>query len=162
MINLQETTLFLLGTKLCPNFDSFDYVKWAMQLLENGYDSENLRILAGLDHSDSEVRQRYFLKSFEELNIEISSNKDDLLWDFARLLATKVIEQSLLPEKGLNIMVDLASVSDYSSRFMPFLDLEEDIDYLINYGSPLFNSELRKDNINETIINEFQLFLEKI
>ena len=160
MINLQEVTVYLISKQLFSHIDSIEYVKWAVLVLENGYDNESLRILAGLDNSDTEERLKYFQKSLDELSIQITTDKNELLNNFTKLLAKKVIEGSEKPSEGLRIMVDIVSASNYSSKFIQFMDLNEDIDYVNYSGSPLFNATLRRDNIDEIIINEFRLFLE--
>ena len=56
-------------------------------------------------------------------------------------------------------MLNLVYASDYASRFNPFSDLNEDIYYLISSNSAIFNDGLKKENIDEYIVIEFELFL---
>jgi hypothetical protein len=160
MKTLQEITNYLLGKQIFTNIDSKDYVDWAIQVLQNGFDSENIRILAGLDNSDTEERLRYFQKSLDDLNIQIPTDKNEILKDFTTRLANNVIVGLESPKVGLKIMLDIVRVSDYSARFMQFMDLDEDIDCVMYSETPLFNIGLHKDNIDEMIINEFRLFLQ--
>jgi hypothetical protein len=160
MKTLQEITYYLLGKQIFTHIDSKDYVDWAVQVLENGFDSENIRILAGLDNSDTEERLRYFQKSLDDLNIHIPTDQNEILKDFTTRLANNVIAGLESPKAGLKIMLDIVRASDYSARFMQFMDLDEDIDYVMYSGAPLFNSGLQKDNIDEMIVNEFKLFLQ--
>ena len=71
-IELQEITNYLLGKQIITYIDSSEYVDWAVQVLEYGSDSENIRILAGLNYSDTEERIKYFQKSLNDLNIQYS------------------------------------------------------------------------------------------
>jgi hypothetical protein len=160
MKTLQEITYYLFGKQIFTRIDSKDYVNWAMQALENGFDSENIRILAGLDYSDTEERLKYFQKSLVDLNLQMPSDQNEILKDFTIKLANNVIEGLEAPRTGLKIMLDIVIASDYSARFIQFMDLDEDIDCFIYTGVPLFNSDINKDNIEEMIINEFKLFLQ--
>ncbi len=59
-MNVKEETYKLLAQRLLTYFDSKKFVDWAMILLQNGYESESLIILAGLDNDTTEVREKYF------------------------------------------------------------------------------------------------------
>ena len=160
MKTLQEITYYLLGKQIFTHIDSKDYVDWAVQVLENGFDSENIRILAGLDNADTDERLKYFQKCLNDLNIQIPTDQNEILRDFTTRLANNVIAGLESPKAGLKIMLDIVRASDYSARFMQFMDLDEDIDYVMYSGTPLFNREIHKNNIDEMIINEFKLFLQ--
>jgi len=49
-MNIKEETYKLLAQRLLTYFDCKKFVDWAMILLQNGYESESLIILAGLDN----------------------------------------------------------------------------------------------------------------
>jgi hypothetical protein len=160
MTTLQETTYYLIGKQIFTHIDSKDYVDWAVYALENGYDSENLRILAGLDNADTEDRIKYFNNSIEDLNLSFPTDKTKILSDFTKALAINVINGKVKPQEGLRIMLDIVVASDYDRRFVQFMDLDEDFDYVKYSGKALFNSDVTMDNHDEMVINEFKLFLD--
>jgi len=159
-MTLQETTYYLIGKQIFTHIDSKDYVDWAVYALENGFDSENIRILAGLDSADTEDRIKYFNKSIEDLNLIFPTDKTVILSDFTKSLANNVIDGKVKPQEGLRIMLDIVVASDYDSRFVQFMDLDEDFDYVKYSGKALFNSDVTMDNHDEMVINEFKLFLD--
>ena len=48
-MTLQELTLNILAERILTKFDSKQLVKWAIEVILLGYESENLYVLAGLD-----------------------------------------------------------------------------------------------------------------
>ena len=59
----KELTLEILAERALTQFDSKKLVDWAVKVLELGYESENLFVLAGLDNDPTEERENYFWKS---------------------------------------------------------------------------------------------------
>jgi hypothetical protein len=159
VFKLQEITEFLIGKSRFTQIDSKEYVDWAVRVLENGYDGDNLRILAGLDYSDTIERLEYFNRTLSDLQIQIQADSDEVSINFVHQLANNVINGIETPEKGLRIMEDVVIATDYSSKYLQFMDLAEDIESLIYSGSPLFSAELNNENISKMILNEFNLFL---
>ena len=70
-MDASQLTYQILGQKLLSRFDSKILVDWALTLMQNGFHSDNLVILAGLDNSDTVEREKYFWKSISDLNIRI-------------------------------------------------------------------------------------------
>ena len=159
-MTVKEETILLLAKKLLSNFDSKNYVDWAVSLLENGNESENLFILAGLDNESTEIREKYFLKAVGELNIDIKIGDFELLENYAKFTAENVINGVISKSNGLEIMNEIVRRSDYDIKYFQFFELDEDLDYLIYNNKTAFNFELTKENKEEFILEEFKLFLE--
>lgn len=159
-MNIQEETYIILGQRLLSGFDSKMLVDWAVRLLVSGHESESLIILAGLDSESTEEREKYFWKSIAELDIIITLTDSELVEYFVQKVANDVVKGNRKTSSGLNIMRDVLAWSGYDSKYLQFLELEEDVDYLENYGSVIFNSGLNKSNKEQFIKDEFDLFLE--
>lgn len=153
-----KLTYQLLGQRLLTWYDSKILVDWAITLLENGFDSESLQILAGLDNEDSEIREKYFWKATKELNINIDKQEIDLINFYVDNLVDEVISGSVSPKYGLQMMCDVARKTDYNEKFMPFYMLDEDVDYLDYSGQSLTVNGLTKENTDQYIIDEFKLY----
>ena len=52
----------ILGQKILSWYESKVLVDWAVTLMQNGFDSDNLRILAGLDNSDTPFWRKLLLE----------------------------------------------------------------------------------------------------
>ena len=159
-MNIQEITYILLGEKNMAYFDSQKYVDWAVFLLENGFESESLVILAGLDSYPTEEKEKYFWKSIEELDIKIEKNNSELIEFYADFIAKQVIENKINPMIGLTKMLDVVRATDYHYKYIQFDFLDEDIHYLNYSQTTVFNAGLTLDNQEEFVKEEFQLFLE--
>ena len=159
-MNIKEETYKLLAQRLLTYFDSKKLVDWAMILLQNGYESESLIILAGLDSDSTEVREKYFWQSISELQLDINANDFELIENYAIYIAKSVIGNQLNPHSGLTVMQDIVRESDYSKRFIQFFELDEDIDYLKYDNRTVFNPGLTLENTESFIKKEFELFLE--
>lgn len=159
-MDIKEETIILLAKKLLSNFDSKNYVNWAVSILENGTESENLYILAGLDNEDKEIREKYFTKVIEELNIDVNLDDFSLLENYAKFVAKNVINGKFSQSIGLIEMNKIVIKSDYDSKYIDFFELDEDLDYLKYSESTIFNYELSRENKEEFILEEFKLFLE--
>lgn len=159
-MNIQEETYIILGQRLLSGFDSKMLVDWAVRLLVSGHESESLIILAGLDSESTEEREKYFWNSIAELDIKITLTDSELVEYFVQRVADDVVKGNRKTSSGLDIMRDVLAWSGYDSKYLQFLELEEDVDYLENYGSIIFNSGLNKRNKEQFIKDEFDLFLE--
>jgi hypothetical protein len=159
-IKVETLTLEVLAEKLLSEFDSKRFVEWAVDVLKTGTVSENLYILAGLDYESTEEREEYFWKAVADLNLNISKSKDELIEIYAINLAKKVIVNKIDIEHAFNKMVHIVSASDYSSQYIAFYEISEDLDYIKYDNSVLYNSGLTLENYKTFILEEFKIFLE--
>ena len=83
---MEELTLEILGERTCLPFDSKNLVDWAVNVLTLGYESENLVILAGLDFDTTEIREKYFWKSVEDLQIDTDRSDEEILEKYAFMI----------------------------------------------------------------------------
>lgn len=135
------------------------FVDWAVDLLQKGFETESILILAGLDNYPREEIEEYFWKSVNDLNLKLKKSDFEFLENFAIYIANGVITNQMNPKAGLRIMNDIVRESDYSNKYIQFFNLDEDIDYLNYENRTLFNSFNKTDNLDEIIKEEFRLFL---
>ena len=156
---ITEQTNYLLAENLYSQMNPQKFVDWAVNLLQNGFESESVLILAGLDNYPKDEIEEYFWKSVNDLGLKLKKSDFELLENFAQYVANAVVTNRMTPTAGLRIMNDIVRESEYSNKYIQFYNLDEDIDYL-NYDSKtLFNSFDKNDNLDEIIIEEFRLFL---
>ena len=159
-MDVYEETYKLLAQRHFSYFDSIKLVDWAVMMLENGYDSVSLIILAGLDKDSTEEREKYFWKTIEELSIEVNKADFELIDNYAIYIAESVVNNKISPKDGLSIMQNIVRSTDYSHKYIQFYDLDEDLDYLKYNNSTIFNIGLSLENADSFIVKEFDLFLE--
>lgn len=160
-MNIQEETYLILAQRLLDQFDSKKLVEWAEHAMKSGYDSDSLIILAGLYYESTEEREAYFWKAVEELNLNIKKEASALISDYAKYVATAVVNMQLSPKSGLSKMCNICRSTGYDSKYIQFYELEEDMDSF-NYEeyTPVFNQGITKENADEFTIRAFELFLE--
>ena len=156
---IEEKTNYLLAENLYSQMNPQKFVDWAVYLLENELESENILILAGLDKYPREEIEEYFWKCVDDLKLDLKKSDFELIENFAVHVANSVLTNEMKPKEGLRIMNDIVRESEYSIKYIQFYNLEEDIDYLNYDGGTLFNSFKKTDNLDEIIIEEFRLFL---
>ena len=158
---IKERTYELLGWRFFTYFDSKMYVDWAVSLMEVGVESENLSILAGLDYSDTEERERYFKKTLEDLNIEIPVRDTSLAEKFMVNLSKMVLDGKIAPQLALQHARDISIITEYKiGGWVQFIYLDEDLDYLKHDGHTLFSNNMKKGCDDEYIKKEFEIWLE--
>jgi hypothetical protein len=159
-MDIQKETYDILGERVLRTFDSKSYVDWAMKLLTIGHEVESLAILAGMDNDTTEDREKYFWSAVKELNININKKEFELIENYAICLARQVVNNQMSARKGLSIMMEIVRRSDYSNKYMQFYDVDEDVAYLDNEGTTIFDSGLKKENVDEYLKREFQLLID--
>ena len=86
----------LSGEKICA---------WAVSALEAGFDTENMRILAGMSvgRLSSFVEARsYFMMALQELQIAVPSSREDALRAYARSVAEDIVAGRAAIDAALN------------------------------------------------------------
>lgn len=159
-MNVQEETYKLLAQRLFSYFDSKKLVDWAVMMIENGFDSDSLIILAGLDNDLTEVREKYFWQTIDELKLDVNKSDFDLIDHYAIYIAESVVNKKIAPKDGLSIIQEIVRTTNYSTKYIQFYELDEDLDYLKYDNRTIFNSGLSLGNADKFIIDEFELFLE--
>lgn len=106
-------------------------VKWAMFLLENGIEVEDISSLAMLTKPYNEFEaDQYFQNVLKELKIK-KPGDEEALWNYAFITAKEVIDRELAPEKGIEFLYGVNIELDYPNQLGRFSDLEDEW-YCIN------------------------------
>ena len=160
IMDLQLLTNDILAERLLTQFNSKRYVEWAENLMQLGYESENLFILAGLDNEYSDIRENYFWKTIKDLKIKVNKSEEELIENFAISIAEKVINKQINIDFAFNIMIRIVYKTNYNSRYLDFFIIDEDLDNF--YYNKISESPdgLNFDNKDDYIKNEFSIFLQ--
>lgn len=156
----EELTHVILGKQLICDFDSKDFVDWAVTIMQQGYESDSLFILAGLDNERTEVREKYFYDSVRDLKIDINKTNQELIEIYAKSVAGKAVNNEIDIEDAFRKMCTIACETDYDRRYIGFYIIEEDLECLEYANRTSFTTDLTLVNYKEYIKNEFQIFLE--
>lgn len=158
-ITLQELTLNILAERILTTFDSKKLIKWAIEVILLGYESENLYVLAGFDFESTEEREIFFY-SLKDLQIEIETDEEKLITNYTITLTKKVVDKEIDIDYGFQQILKIVTASDYDQKYIPFFEIDEDLDYLRYDNNTIFNIGLTLENSKEFILEEFKIFLE--
>jgi hypothetical protein len=159
--NIRDEAQKLLGMMVFDELDSKQFVNWAVNSISNGYETESLLILAGLDVSDTEERKEYFRSSLKELNIELKEDKFEILEDLAKHVSKSVLDNQLSSISGLIKMLFICGESKYENSFADFYNINEDINLMSDGFSTHYIKDLNESNKDEKIKREFAKYLEQ-
>ncbi len=109
-----------------------DYIDWAVEMLEQGYDFRQLRILAVLDRKTTSRLEAgdYFLRCMKELNLPAPDSEKAIL-AYAREAAQEIVEENIPARKGVRNMFKFCLATDYDHDFVIWLELDDALDLLI-------------------------------
>jgi RNase P subunit RPR2 len=159
-MTLNEITLEILAERALTQFDSKKLVDWAVNVLEIGYESKNLCILAGLDFDSTEEREEYFCKSIEDLKLDVEKTDDELIEKYAMTIANRAIQKEISVDYAFSQMRKIVSATGYDRRYIAFYEIDEGLDYLTYDNSVLYHSGLTIENSNDFILEEFKIFVQ--
>jgi hypothetical protein len=139
-MKIDELTLEVLADRALSQFNSKKLVSWAVSVLELGYETENLLILAGLDFDSTEEREYYFWKSIADLKINVEKTEDELLEKYAVVIANRAIDKKISIEYAFQQMNKIVSASEYDNKYNAFYEINEDLEYLKYENKTIYNS----------------------
>ena len=126
-----------------------DFSDWAIQLLEQGFDSRNIRILASMFNADIFLEvEGYFHKSLKDLAWEFP-NIEDCLLRYARFIANEIIEGKIKPFEGCIIMREIYNALDCPAILANWISLYWAGDDYYWQGDNLTEEELDKQIVQE-------------
>lgn len=151
-LDLQTATNLLLAKQIIKrNNCSSDIIDWALRLMENGYDSENLCILAGLDERDIWGIDDYFKKSADDLNIDLAIEKQELLdFYFIFYIKESINNPSILDETVFLLSEVICDTSYNRNEHLDFFFLYDELE------------ELTGISREEHAIREFKAFINEL
>ena len=94
-----------------------DFSDWAIDCLEHGLDSKNLRILASMFNAQylAEV-ETYFIKSLDEMNLDYPTD-ERYLPAYAKLIARQIINKEIDAVEGCDELQKVYIYLDFNSDF---------------------------------------------
>jgi hypothetical protein len=136
-----------------------EYVEWAISMLERNFDSQSLRILAGLDGSSLFEADDYFRRVLRELNIP-EPDFETSVRAYACELCGQIIAGTLSPKEGVRQLYKTCLAMEYAKDFMVWLHLDDALDSIEVGGYPCAHEEATPDNFNDIVLHEAKRFRE--
>src|SRR5262245_52555041 len=100
---------------------------WAIKVLEQGFDSKSLRMLASMTTFDSPVEKDGLVKrSIEELGWEVVDFPECLL-SYSRVIAKDIVDKHIEPVDGAEIIYSILVKLDYPSELDGWNMIDESV-----------------------------------
>ena len=136
-----------------------EWVDWATEAIVAGYDSQSLRILAGLQSPyDREEIARLSAKVFVELDV-IPLKTDDCIPYYTALLIRQTSEGKLTQKAVLKKLKDLCVAMGYERSLMDFHNLYYAVSDLETSEVQWYRKGANRRNIVKIIDDHFQNWL---
>lgn len=158
--DLQKETIILQAERIINDFNSLKYVDWAIKAMQNGYESDNLCVIAGCDNELSEIVDSYFDRAKKDLDLDLNLDDSTIVNIYAEQIINEIINESINPEKGLSILVKIDEYLESDTRYNIFSEIAYDIDYLKFDNYTIYIPNLSLDNVNKYIIDECKLLMQ--
>lgn len=136
-------------------------VEWAIEMIEAGYESANLYMLAGETKPFNHFEiQELVNKVFQEFHLSFS-DKDKVIEEYACFLIKRFIENPNDYSKALDELRDICIKLDMDAKYQNFYFLWYAKDELEELGVQWYWEGANRENIDAIIKNEFQKFIDK-
>ena len=124
-MKMNEITKQLFARIYLDNITSDNFVDWAIDCLEEGLDTKNLRMLAASEkpYYSDEIEIR-FNKTLNELSWQ-KPTKEESLFSYAKEFADKIVNGSLSPTEGLRDIYLISLELNYPPKLKAWLYLNE-------------------------------------
>lgn len=148
-MKIVRSTPEILALKALNRDVDGSWVEWASDMLQAGYDTEHLRILAG-EHF---LFDQFYLHSLtdkvlSELNLD-PSDTERTIKNYAAYLTDRALKGEFNPLQALTTLKDLCIELGYADYLFGFYLLYFATVDLINYGDQHYWEGATKENIEE-------------
>src|SRR5262249_24836072 len=130
-----------------------DYVDWATAMLEQGHDSKNVRMLAGLEGDNTFEARDHFLRAMRELNLT-EPDRRTAMRAYACELAQQLASGTIDPATGVRHLYDMCIAEGYPHDLMIWYHLDDAIVDVAAGNHPWFYPTLTPQNQSKVIREE--------
>jgi hypothetical protein len=135
------------------------WIDWAIEMIEAGYESENLYMFAGETKPYNQFEhQELTNKVFQDLRLDYS-DKDDVLRNYVYYLISNSVEHPETYYKTLRELREICLQLDYDSRYMDFYLLYFAKDDLMVDEVQWYWEGANRENIDQIIRDKFKQWL---
>ena len=136
-----------------------DYIDWATMMLEQGHDSNNLRMLAGLESDNTFEAQEHFKRAMCELNLSEPEPREAMR-AYVCELTEHLTTGTLDPATGVRRLYDICVTAGYPRELMIWYQLDDALADVAAGSYPWCYPTLTVENRSQMIRGEASRFLE--
>ncbi|MBW4694030.1 MAG: hypothetical protein KME27_19975 [Lyngbya sp. HA4199-MV5] len=160
---MSNSTNAIFGKRALHQVFADDYIDWAIELLVQGYDSPNLRILAGLDRRSSVFDiETYFIHAIKELEIEEPEPKAAVR-AYACEMAQQIIDGQFTSLRAVvRALYQIWLNTDYDPNYAIWLTLDDALDSLYAGEYPYSYPSATLENFEAIVQQEAARFVSQL
>jgi hypothetical protein len=154
-----KSTYEILAFKVLNRSVDKNWTDWATEMLQAGFDTESLVILAGETAPFNQFELTHLTdKVFKELHLDYS-DIDQVIKNYASYLIDKALSGQIEPSKVLDILKDICIERDYEKYLYDFYSLYFAKDDLTYSDDQWYWEGADKSNIDKVINDYFRSWL---
>jgi hypothetical protein len=164
MIRMQEviSTYRILMKKVINEDIDESWVEWALEMMEAGYESDNLYILAGITKPYNQFELQVLTdKVIADLNLE-TSDKSLTIRNYVYYILSTTINEPCKYLSTLREVKDICIDLDMEMEYMDFYLLYFAKDDLNDSENQWYWDGADRNNIDKIIKDKFQEYIDKI
>lgn len=140
-----------------------DYIDWAVEMLELGYDSRSLGMLASFERSTSSISdvEQYFYRAINELNF-VKPSQTVAVRNYACNVAQQIINGQIEPKAAVEELYKICVATRYGDDFVIWFELEEALGLLLISEQPWSYEGITLKNFDEIVKLEAKNFIDKL
>jgi hypothetical protein len=150
-----KSTYKVLAAKARERDSIEEWIGWALEMMEAGYETEHLVILAGISPRSNHVNADGIIdKALNELSLD-TLTKDETIYGYVYYLIDQALHAKMYTMDVLRILRDVCRDRDYDSELMPFYFLayaKEDLDSI---GEQFYWDGADRGNIDGIVRQQF-------
>ncbi|HEX7904411.1 MAG TPA: hypothetical protein VF487_11060 [Chitinophagaceae bacterium] len=151
-----DSTYKILALKSLHRSVDEKWAEWAIDMLTTGFDSEHLRILAGIEKPYNQFYlQDLTDKVFKELNLDYSK-QEEVIRNYTYYLVSEVLNGKNHLFIVLRLLKDMYEEIDYQKEYQDFYLLYWAKDDLENSNVQWYWPDADRNNIDKVILDYFK------
>jgi hypothetical protein len=151
-----KSTYKVLANKALERDSVEEWIDWALEMMEAGFETEHLIIIAGLSPQLNRFEFDDIVnRALKELSLD-TMTKDEMVYGYVYFLTDQAHNSKMSTKNVLGILRDLCRDRDYDKELFDFYLLayaQEDLEEL---GVQFYWKDADNKNIDSIIHNKFQ------
>ena len=150
-----KSTYKVLGSRALQQDSAEDWIDWALEMMEAGFESEHLIILAGLSPSLNRFEfDDIVTKTLKELSLDRFS-EDEKVNGYIYYFISEALQGQISTKAVLQNCRKICQLRDYDDAFYPFYLLAYAQEELDEFGVQFYWQDANSDNLDLIINTQF-------
>jgi hypothetical protein len=151
-----RSTYKILADKVQQQANAEDWIDWALEMMDAGFETEHLVILAGLSpHLNRFELDDIVNRALKELSLD-TMTKDEMIYGYVYFLIDEALNSKISSKAALDILRKLCRDRDYEEELFPFYLLAYAQEELDELGVQLYWKDADHNNIDSIIKDQFK------